>query len=252
MSRISPLIKQPHNLGFKIDLVEMITPISNHVHKIQTRFFSVLEGSLTISTPTQKILLTTGAFITIPPEIVHSIQPHSAARFVAIDIPGCDAPHGVFFEENKFPIHPPFVANSNKSSINNFIRLKQEPSFEKLPQNYVDQKITQSGYEVYPLAQDDHNLWDIAILDIYDSPEHFHKKSMEHFLVLNGTLKLTIDDYSYYLCAGQSTHIASNTIHQLASNDPLQAVRVLCISFPAFDAKDFHISSHNEPRKNTM
>jgi mannose-6-phosphate isomerase-like protein (cupin superfamily) len=112
------------------------------------------------------------------------------------------------------------------------------PAFEN---ENVESHIDADAYVVYELVSGDvtQGAWSIALLEINSSPKHFHRKEKEVFTVVQGELALEIDGQHSVLRAGQSVTVFPGSVHKLKSAR-LESVRVLCVSFPAFDPQDMH------------
>lgn len=102
-------------------------------------------------------------------------------------------------------------------------------------------KIDAGNYAVYNIIQGraTEEKWSVAVLEIHDSPKHYHKIEKEMFIVLNGELDIEIDGEHQQKKVGELVVIMPSKIHQLKSalSEP---VRVLCVNFPAFDPVDMH------------
>lgn len=81
--------------------------------------------------------------------------------------------------------------------------------------------------------------WGVALLEIQNSPKHFHRIEREIFVVVGGKLDIEIDGVHRTLGVGESIVISPNQVHQLRSAHQ-EPVRVLCFSFPAFDPADMY------------
>lgn len=94
-------------------------------------------------------------------------------------------------------------------------------------------------YTVYDLINGaaTNDQWSVAILDIQDSPKHFHKIEHEMFIVLEGELLIQVDGEETIYQKGESVVITPFQVHRLksASSD---SVRLLCVNFPAFNPDD--------------
>ena len=101
------------------------------------------------------------------------------------------------------------------------------------------EKRDNDGYVVYDLSYDIDKKWSVAILDISSAPGHVHKIGIEHFIVLEGNLDISLDDVQYILAPGRYIKIPIGVKHLLksAGDDP---VRLLCVNFPAFDPSDMY------------
>lgn len=105
-------------------------------------------------------------------------------------------------------------------------------------------KIDKGGYTVYELAQEEEN-WGVALIEIQDSPKHFHKIEQEIFIVVEGTLSIEVDGSLKTLEKGESINLAPGTVHKLSSATGTP-VRVLCISIPAFDPADMYVTQNGQ------
>ena len=98
------------------------------------------------------------------------------------------------------------------------------------------------NYTVYNLVTggETNNKWSAALLEITDSPRHFHTIETELFIVISGELAIEIDGVQIKIKPGESVRITPGTIHHLQSAQQ-GPVRVLCLNFPAFDPADMHL-----------
>jgi mannose-6-phosphate isomerase-like protein (cupin superfamily) len=114
-------------------------------------------------------------------------------------------------------------------------------SLPHLDAHYYRSKIDLGSYAVYELINADvtNNVWSIAILDIHDSPRHYHKIGREIFSVVYGELDIEIDGKHQVLGVGESITVYPGTVHKLTStsNEP---VRVICFNAPAFTPTDMY------------
>ncbi len=90
-------------------------------------------------------------------------------------------------------------------------------------------------YQVHDLMAE--SGWSVAMLEIMDSPRHYHRIEKELFVVVQGELDIEVDGEHEILGVGTSIEIQPGKIHQLKSALKTP-VKVLCINFPAFDPSD--------------
>lgn len=95
------------------------------------------------------------------------------------------------------------------------------------------------GYVVYDICYSRDKKWSVAILDVLSAPGHVHKIGVEHFIVLEGNLDISLGDEQYLLGPGKHIHIPIGTKHILKSASG-EFVRLLCVNFPAFDPNDMY------------
>ncbi len=99
------------------------------------------------------------------------------------------------------------------------------------------EKFDRGTYVVYELFENE--KWGAALIEIEDSPRHYHKIEREIFVVVHGKLDIEIDGAHHFLQAGESITVLPNQIHHLKSANR-EAVRVLCLSFPPFSPSDLY------------
>lgn len=104
------------------------------------------------------------------------------------------------------------------------------------------QKMALHNYDVYEVVPGTatQDKWSVAILDIFDSPKHFHRSEKEHFLVIRGSLCIEVDGIFQELMPGEFITICPGQIHKLKSLG-IDPVRVVCFSFPAFTPQDMFL-----------
>lgn len=107
---------------------------------------------------------------------------------------------------------------------------------------YCGMGIVKGKYTVHTLIGGDatQQRWSTALVNIHDSPRHFHRIEVELFFVVNGTLEIEINGAPRILNAGEHITIYPGMVHRLtsASKEP---VHVLCFNFPSFDPNDHHL-----------
>ena len=238
--------------NYTFEIFEIVKTLEKHFHKIPTQLMLVLDGAVEVTLGGKIFDLENGDFIVIPPNVMHSIKPKEGkSRFLTVDFPGFNYPEEGYQGP---PIEtldkPPYIYKQGDSATNNALDLTTKLPKEIAPlmqiltriiPKYYRVKREGEGYSVYDIAEDNDKKWDVAILDIQDTPKHVHKIGSEHFIALTGILEVTVNDKTHRLMPGQSIRIHPGDVHKLksAKDDP---VRVLCVSFPAFDPGDLYLA----------
>ncbi|MBM3184066.1 MAG: cupin domain-containing protein [Chlamydiae bacterium] len=222
---IYPLVPTEANQGWNLELFDCSRVIPLHYHKIQRQFILVVDGSMDAVHGNEKTILRRGEILQIEPGVEHALVPEKKCRFFAIDLPGFHFPEDVFED------HPDQLFSWKGIDF----------SIPPLDEKYFQEKIEQTGYIVYGLISGEitENQWSVALLEIHDSPKHYHLIETEQFLVVNGVLDIEIDGVHKEMSAGESIAIHPRTVHQLKSARK-EPVRVLCFNFPAFSLHDFY------------
>lgn len=225
---IYPVVPPEAEQGWKLELFELGEAIQPHYHKIQRQLILVTEGELQAFYGNEKpITLHSGELIYVDPGIIHSLIPKETARFFSIDLPGFKFPEDVYHD---VPMTTP----------------KWDPSdSEPLPlldPKFFGSRIDAGEYGVYELIPGNKTggKWSSALLDIDDSPKHFHRIEREIFVVVNGELDIEIDGIHHILAKGEFVVIHPGRVHRLKSAKSYP-VRILCFNFPAFDPKDHYL-----------
>ncbi len=224
---IYPLVPPEAGQGWKLELFELSEPIAPHYHKLQRQLILVAEGELKAFYGTEApVTLRSGELAQVDPGILHSLIPEGTVRFFSIDLPGFHFPEDVYYD---IPSATPKWTPPNTKPL-----LPLDPK-------YFGAKIDVGTYAVYGFIDGDKTdeKWSAALLEIQDSPRHFHKIEREIFVVVKGKLDIEIDGVHQILGMGESIAISPNQIHQLRAADK-EPMRVLCFSFPAFDPTDMY------------
>ncbi|HEX2977817.1 MAG TPA: cupin domain-containing protein [Candidatus Babeliales bacterium] len=224
---VFPVVPLQAEQGWRLGLFEMSGPIVPHYHKLQRQIAIVVEGKVHGRIADEHIVLNPGDIVTFNPGIIHELAPEKKAQFLRIDLPGLDYRDDIFFDApeescewktNKLTMLPPL-----------------DPQF-------FPSKIDCGDYAAYDLFYDCkiNGEWSASLLEINDSPKHYHRIGLEIFVVVNGQLAIEIDGCRQILNVGESVTLLPGMVHHLKSsgNSP---VRVLCFNFPAFDQSDMHI-----------
>ncbi|MDE3046425.1 MAG: cupin domain-containing protein [Verrucomicrobiota bacterium] len=224
---IYSLVPPEANQGWKLELFRLAEPITPHYHRLQRQFILVADGKIdafygtSIPTPLQ-----TSDLVSIDPGILHSLTPQGPVYFFSLDFPGFNFPEDVFYDLPPTPI--PWVPPVTHSP-------------PPLDPKYFGPRIELENYAVYELVagSSTNNKWSVALLEIKDSPRHFHRIEKEVFVVVHGVLDIEIDGLHHILSVGESITIPPNHTHQLKSVGK-ESTRVLCFSFPAFTPSDMY------------
>jgi mannose-6-phosphate isomerase-like protein (cupin superfamily) len=215
--------------GWKLELFETPEQIGSHYHKIQRHFIVVMEGEMEVScNGAEPLVLGSGEFVQIDPGTVHALNPLGFARFFSFALPGFVFPEDVYFDvPNEMP--DPW-------------RAPQTNVLPVLEEKYYEAKVKKHSYDVYDLipGQKTDSKWSVSLVELNDSPKHYHQIEKEIFVVVHGTLDIEIDGHFWTLRTGECVEINPGTVHRLKSHgkDP---VRVLCFNFPAYNPADYHL-----------
>lgn len=214
--------------GWRLGLFEMSGPIIPHYHKLQKQIAVVVEGKVQGRIADEETILHPGDSVTFNPGIIHALTPETKkAQFLRIDLPGLDYRDDIFFDIPQ----ESFEWKTNEPAI-----------LPPLDAQFFPDRIDCGSYAAYDLISGSktNDKWSVALLEINDSPKHYHKVGKEVFVVVNGKLSIEIDGNYQILNVGESVTLLPGMVHHLksAQNSP---VRVLCFNFPAFDPNDMHI-----------
>ncbi|MDR3624094.1 MAG: cupin domain-containing protein [Chlamydiales bacterium] len=220
---IYPVVPTGAGQGWKCELFKLAESIPPHYHKIQKQIILVVEGVLKcLYGNKQVLLLQEGEFLCINPGVTHSLIPEGTVQFFAINLPGFQYPEDVFEDIPSREIpkwNPPLI-----------------DALPALDPKHFKSKIDAGDYAVYELINGTQTnmKWSAALLEIHDSPKHFHQIEKEVFIVVGGKLAIESEEILQVLSTGESLVIYPDHVHQLksASDEP---VRVLCFSFPAYE-----------------
>lgn len=215
--------------GWKLEMFELSEPIAPHYHRLQRQLIVVIDGELiAFYGQEHPVVLKSGQLTYVDPGRIHALTPVGKVRFLSIDMPGFDYPEDVYFDNSPLQLHPWAPRHSN--------------FFPCLDAKYFGPRMGRpENYWVYDLiaGNQTQEKWSVALIEIFDSPKHFHRMESEQFIVVNGVLDLYLDGTHHTMHVGESIQITPGMIHQLKSANE-NPVRVLCFSFPAFNPSDKH------------
>lgn len=104
---------------------------------------------------------------------------------------------------------------------------------------------------VYEIITTEDSLgWGLAIADIRRSKPHIHYKTKEFYIVLEGSLKVTLRGKSCILKTGESVEISPKIWHKAEAVGENYA-RIAVISFPAWRLEDHHVLKEKIKQKST-
>jgi len=244
---IYSLIPHAAKQGWHLDLFDVTEPVDAHYHRIQTQIMIMIEGKLELTLDDKRIVMLPGQTIKIAPGTVHGLTPiDGPARSLFIDFPGFNYPEDAYSDKQlpnasatiTVPSSSELLFDTSVPLSDTLIQqLQRLNSFEP---EYYTAKYNKGSYSAYDLIAGK-KTWDVALLEITDSPTHYHKFGKEIFVVMNGELAIQVEGAKYVLKAGDLVHIPPHKVHHLKSAKNTEAVRVLCISVPAFDPNDMYI-----------
>ena len=214
-----PLVPPEAGQGWKLELFTLSETIPPHYHKLQRQFILVVDGELkAICSNASYITMQSSEFILIEPGVVHSLVPNGSAQFFAIDLPGFVYPEDVFYDK------PSAIPKWKAADV---------PLLPELDPHYFGSRIDAGNYAVYSLVSPSEasGKWSAALLEIHDSPRHFHHIEKEFFLVMNGELDIEMDGVHRTLSVGESVMVTPSHIHKLTSARE-EPVRASALAFP--------------------
>ncbi len=226
--------------GWTLELADISQPIPPHYHKFHRHLIVVVEGELMVVDGSDRPpLLRSGDLACIDAGVVHELVPQGTAQFFLTDLPAFLSDDDRFWDHQPVEV-PPWTP----------------PTTETLPRvdpHYFGPKIDAGKYAVYNLISGEatEQRWSVALLEIEESPRHFHRIERELFLVVNGELDIEIDGVHQILKTGESVAIAPGRVHQLKSAGS-SPVRLLCFNFPAFNPEDMHCVENLSERKDMI
>lgn len=114
------------------------------------------------------------------------------------------------------------------------------------PELYTTVKEVSGTEWVYNPHETAHHGWSTAFVDIIKSPPHFHKKMVERYTVMSGSLVVYLNGIGHVLGAGDSVQIKPEIVHWAKSLDK-EPARITCTCWPAFTVEDYHPVSEDHP-----
>ena len=213
-----------------------------HFHPIRTQIFIGGAGDAIIETDHQCLRLQAGNVIIAPKGTPHRLIPTPSAQFITIDFPGFPFPEDVV---NGYPEVPSGDAlwidgkTDTLAILGTPCVLQKSPILSPLSEDLFCNIFNKNGYIVYDICAAHDKSWDMALIDIIETPKHVHRKGIEIFVVLEGYLIVEANLSKYSVQQGQLIFIPAGVVHHLKSALNT-AARVMCISFPAFDPTDFY------------
>lgn len=208
---IYPLVPRTVGQGWKLELFELAISLVQQKGKKESQILVVMEGNLKISYDNEEsIVLQPGELFSIKSGNAPTLVPVGATRFLVLELP---------------------IANARAMTF-----------LYSLSQQYVRAKIDLGTYVVYEFINGamTGGVWSIALLEINDSPRHFHRLGKEMFIVVHGELEIEIDGNHRILGVGESVVVHPPHVHKLKKSTSTDPVQVLCLNFPAFDPADMY------------
>ncbi len=193
-----------------LDLHELESPFYDYSHAFPMQTLVCLEGGLKIKGKNKKKLtLKKGEYIELNPSENYLLTPSNTARFMTLS----------FLQSQQF-----------------------RTTLKQLSPQFYKQKEKKKGYQVYTFAEATslNQDWSVALLEVLDSPRHFHQIETESFIVVSGKLDIEIMGNHQILNPGEGVTVTADTIHRLKSANG-KPTQILCISTPAFDAANMYL-----------
>ncbi|MBX9924646.1 MAG: cupin domain-containing protein [Rhabdochlamydiaceae bacterium] len=222
---VHPVIPIEAKQSWTMKQYDITETVPSHYQKVRRQFLVSIEGNLQVSCNGHVQPLAVGELICIEPGINHEIFTEGSSRFFSIDLPGFPFPEDVF--ENEL----------SQGSIE--WEFADAPMASDLEERYFGPRMEKGSYAVYNLvsSQETKGKYGVALLEILDSPKHFHHSKLEQFIVVKGLLQIEIEGMKFLLKTGDSIAVYPGQTHKLSSAGA-DSVRVLCFSFPASSSQD--------------
>ncbi len=201
---LNPIVSAEAGQGWTLELRALSEAFS-----LQNQILLIVEGALNVD----GVLLSSGECFRTASGL---LNPEGTVRFFSIDILGSLVAEEVDYDAP--------------------LEVKWSPTVAAMAP-FPGERIDAGKYGVYELAKEE--KWSVALLEIDDSPKHYHKIEKEIFVVVGGELNIEIDGQQQVLAVGEWVEITPGQIHQLKSARSTP-VRVLCFNFPAFNPEDMH------------
>jgi mannose-6-phosphate isomerase-like protein (cupin superfamily) len=116
---------------------------------------------------------------------------------------------------------------------------------KELPTQVDIEEVKNPRETIWELFCRAHELgWGIAIADIDQSTAHYHKESIEVYVVVEGKLAVIIDGRNQYLNPGETVTICPGSVHQ-ANSMTESPCRLVTISIPAWQAEDHYLANQD-------
>ena len=86
------------------------------------------------------------------------------------------------------------------------------------------------------VTPEDGYSWGLSVVQLRTCPRHTHNKTTEHFVIVDGGIRMEIDGEYHTLKQGDHVTITPGQIHKVC--DAKQGTRMMVFSFPAFVEED--------------
>ena len=200
-----------------------------HIHRHHADGFYVLEGKLGITLDEEDLVLDPGAFVLIPPEVIHTFRNPSdePGRYLNLHAPGMgfdEYLRGRFDEFDQDYDVPP--GSGRPISEAHLLEPGEGEELELGP----SRSCVKAGV--------DDGLGSLAVLETTVAPgfpgpvPHLHEAMVDSFFVLEGTLTLELDGRTVEAPAGSYAMVPPGNVHTF-SNPGDEPVRVLNLMAPA-------------------
>jgi mannose-6-phosphate isomerase-like protein (cupin superfamily) len=198
-----------------------------HIHRHHADGFYVLEGRLGITLEEEELVLDPGAFVLIPPDVIHTFgnPGDEPGRYLNFHAPGCGFGDYLRGRNPDFDQHhvPPGSGRPASEAI-----VRQPGEGEQLGLGPSQSSIK---------AGADDGMGSLAVLESTIGPNfpgpvlHEHERMVDSFYILDGMLTLRLGDETVDATAGAYALVPPGNAHTFST--PAEPVKLLNIFAPA-------------------
>ncbi|NGX46730.1 MAG: hypothetical protein K1000chlam3_00093 [Chlamydiae bacterium] len=119
--------------------------------------------------------------------------------------------------------------------------LNAEENLKEIPPELYALRVDVNPDVVYEVVSTQEGLgWSLAVIDVMDSPAHYHREFVETYTVMSGELELIVDDETIILQPGESYTIPTGAIHSAKSllETP---TRIIASCVPGWNIEDHNL-----------
>jgi mannose-6-phosphate isomerase-like protein (cupin superfamily) len=198
-----------------------------HIHRHHADAFYVVEGRLGITVDEEQLVLGPGAFVLIPPDVIHTFgnPADEPGRYLNFHAPGCGFADYLRGRNPDFDQHhvPPGSSRPTSEAV-----VRQPGVGEQLGLGPSQSSIK---------AGVDDGMGSLAVLESTIGPNfpgpvlHQHERMVDSFYILDGTLTLRLGDETVEATAGSYALVPPGNAHTFST--PADPVKLLNIFAPA-------------------
>ncbi len=210
-----------------------------HIHREHADCFWVLEGTLTFELAGGPLRASSGAFILVPPEVVHTFRNEGPgdARFLNIHAPGKG------FDHYLRALHDVGTSEDEQAAAERFDTFDPpadggRPASDAVVRPSGDGEMLLFGpSQVVFKAGGEHGMGSVSLTETTVGPgfpgpvPHYHETFVDSFWVLEGTLTLLLGERTVRPTAGSYALVPPGVVHTF-SNPGEESVRLLNLMAP--------------------